>query len=214
MSQSGLPHSDRVRITEDILGRVESRGDSFVIEHNGNAVARIVPLHEKPSASLREALAVWRAAGPPDLREPAWRSRPPAVALLTEWTCEIRSCSLHRCEADRDNAGARVGGAGAGVQRSADEVVKRGNETISSGNRLGFFRGVMLPLFGRRYCRGEDFLGRAGGPRGQRGRRVRGRGGDSARFHGSLHAAALGVYRNAQASGSPRSRSRNCAGPR
>jgi antitoxin (DNA-binding transcriptional repressor) of toxin-antitoxin stability system len=65
--ESRISASELLQALEDILGRVESRGDSFVIEYNGNAVARIVPLHEKPSASLREALAVWRGAGPPDL---------------------------------------------------------------------------------------------------------------------------------------------------
>jgi antitoxin (DNA-binding transcriptional repressor) of toxin-antitoxin stability system len=65
--ESRIPDSELLRALEDILSRVQSQGDSFVIEHNGNAVARIVPLHEKPCASLREALSVWRAAGPPDL---------------------------------------------------------------------------------------------------------------------------------------------------
>jgi antitoxin (DNA-binding transcriptional repressor) of toxin-antitoxin stability system len=50
----------------DVLGRVRYRGDSFVIERNGSAVARLVPLPEKSIATLREALAAWRSAGRPD----------------------------------------------------------------------------------------------------------------------------------------------------
>ena len=61
-------HELRQRLDE-VLGRVSSGGDSFVIERNGNPVARIVPPHEKSSASLREALAAWRAA---ETHEPAF----------------------------------------------------------------------------------------------------------------------------------------------
>lgn len=50
----------------DILGQVRYRGDSFVVERNGNPVARIVPLPERVILSLREALSAWRAAGQPD----------------------------------------------------------------------------------------------------------------------------------------------------
>jgi antitoxin (DNA-binding transcriptional repressor) of toxin-antitoxin stability system len=50
----------------DVLGRVRYRGDSFVIERNGSAVARLVPLPENSARTLREALAAWRSAGRPD----------------------------------------------------------------------------------------------------------------------------------------------------
>lgn len=50
----------------DVLGHVRYRGDSFVIERNGDAVARLVPLPEKSTVTIREALMAWRAAGPPD----------------------------------------------------------------------------------------------------------------------------------------------------
>jgi len=50
----------------DALGRVRYRGDSFIVERNGAPVARLVPLPGRPTASLREALAAWRAAGDPD----------------------------------------------------------------------------------------------------------------------------------------------------
>ena len=47
----------------DVLGRVRYRGDSFVVERNGDAVARVVPLPGSSATSLREALTVWRSAG-------------------------------------------------------------------------------------------------------------------------------------------------------
>ena len=50
----------------DVLARVRYRGDSFVVERNGAVVARVVPVPEGSATSLREALAVWRAAGEPE----------------------------------------------------------------------------------------------------------------------------------------------------
>jgi prevent-host-death family protein len=50
----------------DVLGRVRYRGDSFVVERNGDSVARLVPLPERSVTSLREALDAWRSAGAPD----------------------------------------------------------------------------------------------------------------------------------------------------
>ena len=50
----------------DILGRVRYRGDSFLVERNGDPVARLVPVPGKGSTTLREALASWRNAGTPD----------------------------------------------------------------------------------------------------------------------------------------------------
>jgi prevent-host-death family protein len=50
----------------DVLGRVRYRGDSFVVERNGDAVARLVPVPGGTRATLREALTAWRSAGVPD----------------------------------------------------------------------------------------------------------------------------------------------------
>jgi antitoxin (DNA-binding transcriptional repressor) of toxin-antitoxin stability system len=50
----------------DILGRIRYRGDTFVIERNGVAVARISPVPESHPATLGDALAAWRAAGDAD----------------------------------------------------------------------------------------------------------------------------------------------------
>jgi prevent-host-death family protein len=50
----------------DILGRVRYRGDSFLVERNGDPVARLVPVPGKTTTTLREALAAWRGGGRPD----------------------------------------------------------------------------------------------------------------------------------------------------
>lgn len=47
----------------DVLGRVRYRGDSFVVERNGDAVARLVPVPGGAGATLREALTAWREVG-------------------------------------------------------------------------------------------------------------------------------------------------------
>ena len=46
----------------DVLGRVRYRGDSFVVERNGERVARVVPLSEASPTGLGEALAAWQSA--------------------------------------------------------------------------------------------------------------------------------------------------------
>jgi antitoxin (DNA-binding transcriptional repressor) of toxin-antitoxin stability system len=49
----------------DVLGKVRYRGDVFVVERNGEAIARLSPLPSKP-ATVGEALRAWRDAGPGD----------------------------------------------------------------------------------------------------------------------------------------------------
>ena len=50
----------------DVIGRVRYRRESFVVERNGEPVARLVPMATAGLPTLREALAAWRAAGGPD----------------------------------------------------------------------------------------------------------------------------------------------------
>jgi prevent-host-death family protein len=50
----------------DVLGRVRYRNDTFVVERNGDAVARVVPVAEATPTTVLEAFTAWRAAGPPD----------------------------------------------------------------------------------------------------------------------------------------------------
>jgi prevent-host-death family protein len=67
----------------DVLGRIRYRGDSFVVERNGEPVARVVPLIDRPTATLGEVLESWTSMGPPDkdfarvLEEVGAADRPP-----------------------------------------------------------------------------------------------------------------------------------------
>jgi prevent-host-death family protein len=64
--ETRISATELARRLGDILGRARYRGESFLVERNGDPVARLVPLPEKSTVSLREALAAWRAAGRPD----------------------------------------------------------------------------------------------------------------------------------------------------
>jgi len=58
--------TELARTLGDVLARVRYRGDTFLVERNGMTVARVVPAAEGSPTTLREAMAAWRAAGPPD----------------------------------------------------------------------------------------------------------------------------------------------------
>jgi antitoxin (DNA-binding transcriptional repressor) of toxin-antitoxin stability system len=58
--------TELARRVGDVLGRVRYRGDSFVVERNGEAVARVSPVAGTSQTSLAEALAAWRSAGEPE----------------------------------------------------------------------------------------------------------------------------------------------------
>ena len=58
--------TELARRVGDVLGRIRYRGDSFLVERNGELVARVVPVAEHPAATLREALDAWIGAGPGD----------------------------------------------------------------------------------------------------------------------------------------------------
>ncbi len=64
--ENRISATDLARRLGDVLGRIRYRGDSFVIERNGDPVARIVPVPGKSLTTVRQALAAWRAAGRPD----------------------------------------------------------------------------------------------------------------------------------------------------
>ncbi len=55
-----------VRQLGDILGRIRYRGESFVVERNGVAIARLTPVNRRRRVRLVEALRRWRDAGPAD----------------------------------------------------------------------------------------------------------------------------------------------------
>lgn len=58
--------TDLARNLGDVLGRIRYRGESFLVERNGEPVARLVPLVERPTATLGDALRGWTAAGRAD----------------------------------------------------------------------------------------------------------------------------------------------------
>ncbi|MGH7571835.1 MAG: type II toxin-antitoxin system Phd/YefM family antitoxin [Gemmatimonadota bacterium] len=58
--------TDLARRLGDVLGRIRYLGDSFVVERNGEPVARLTPLSGGSAASLREALRAWKEAGVPE----------------------------------------------------------------------------------------------------------------------------------------------------
>ncbi len=58
--------TELARRVGDVLGRIRYRGDSFLVERNGELVARVVPVVEHPAATLREALEAWNGASTGD----------------------------------------------------------------------------------------------------------------------------------------------------
>jgi len=58
--ESVISATELARKLGDVLGRVRFRGDSFVVERNGEPVARISPVPSKAGVSLREALRAWK----------------------------------------------------------------------------------------------------------------------------------------------------------
>lgn len=50
----------------DVLARVRFRNDSYVVERNGDAVARVVPLAESSPTTLGEAVRAWASVGGAD----------------------------------------------------------------------------------------------------------------------------------------------------
>ena len=51
----------------DVLGKIRYRSDSFVVERNGEAIARISPVAAGLAGLLGEGLRAWQEAAPPDL---------------------------------------------------------------------------------------------------------------------------------------------------
>ena len=50
----------------DYLARIRYRRESFVVERNGKAVARMIPAGEVDGANLAAALSAWCGAAPRD----------------------------------------------------------------------------------------------------------------------------------------------------
>lgn len=58
--------TDLARKLGDVLGKVRYRHEVFIVERNGEAVARLAPLSSRASANLVEGLQAWRSAAPAD----------------------------------------------------------------------------------------------------------------------------------------------------
>ncbi len=57
--------TDLVRSLGDVLGRVRFRRESFLVERNGEPVARVVPVPER-AMTLGEFVRLWHEAGATD----------------------------------------------------------------------------------------------------------------------------------------------------
>jgi len=71
--------TDLARRAGEVLGRVRYRGDSFVVDRNGDPVARITPVAGVSTGTAREFVESWRSAG---AREPAYADDLEAVGAL------------------------------------------------------------------------------------------------------------------------------------
>lgn len=58
--------TELARSLGDVLGRVRFRHDAFLVERNGQTVARIVPVAESSPTTVAEALRAWLDAAPHD----------------------------------------------------------------------------------------------------------------------------------------------------
>lgn len=58
--------TELARRVGDVLGRVRYRGDSFVVDRNGEAVARITPVAGQGVGTLSDLARAWRSAGRPE----------------------------------------------------------------------------------------------------------------------------------------------------
>jgi hypothetical protein len=52
----------------DVLGRIRYRSESFVVERNGEAVARILPMATATAGVVGDGLRAWREVGQGDER--------------------------------------------------------------------------------------------------------------------------------------------------
>lgn len=61
-----ISSTELARNLGDVLGRVRYLGDSFIVERNGDPVARLTPLAGASPTSVREALRAWSEGGEPE----------------------------------------------------------------------------------------------------------------------------------------------------
>ncbi len=66
--QTKVSATELARKLGDVLGKVRYRRDVFVVERNGEAVAKLSPLPSHSDTTLREAFSAWIETEPSDDR--------------------------------------------------------------------------------------------------------------------------------------------------
>ena len=66
--ENRISATELARKLGDVLGKVRYRREIFVVERNGEPVARLAPLSSGAAASLVEGLRRWRSTGSRDPR--------------------------------------------------------------------------------------------------------------------------------------------------
>jgi prevent-host-death family protein len=66
--ESSISATDLARRLGDVLGRVRYRGESFIVERNGEPIARLTPLATASVGTVLDGLRAWREAAPADAR--------------------------------------------------------------------------------------------------------------------------------------------------
>jgi hypothetical protein len=58
--------TELARSVGEILAQVRYRSESFLIERNGEVIARIIPEPRRTPGTVGELVELWRSFGPPD----------------------------------------------------------------------------------------------------------------------------------------------------
>lgn len=64
--ETTITATELARNLADILGKIRYRHEVFIVERNGEPIARLAPLSSATAASLAEGLRSWRAAAAHD----------------------------------------------------------------------------------------------------------------------------------------------------
>jgi antitoxin (DNA-binding transcriptional repressor) of toxin-antitoxin stability system len=64
--ESRISATELARKLGDVLGRIRYRGESFVVERNGEPIARLTPMAVGTAATALEGLRAWREAAVED----------------------------------------------------------------------------------------------------------------------------------------------------
>jgi len=64
--ESSISATELARKLGDVLGRIRYRGESFVVERNGEPIARITPIVSRTAGCILEGLRAWQEAAPSD----------------------------------------------------------------------------------------------------------------------------------------------------